>query len=231
MKESEKNKNHLCRGCSSVVEHVHCIYLKLRLHSTHWLLNHSPSQSISSAPWSVFRTTAMLLVSDLYLPVLWRGVDVGGSLGPVLCPVGWWAEGPVEVHVLCHPPQGLMWVGRAPSPAWRQSLLDPSVLFFHPARQMCPHSIFFFFWFVLPVGAGWSGRVSLPWGSSSSPDRWAWGQDVCEANQAPWLPQAKITTCGSLSECVHPGRGPKGGEGEPRPPGVQHVVCGQAPPF
>ena len=161
MKESEKNKNHLCRGCSSVVEHVHCIYLKLRLHSTHWLLNHSPSQSISSAPWSVFRTTAMLLVSDLYLPVLWRGVDVGGSLGPVLCPVGWWAEGPVEVHVLCHPPQGLMWDGRAPSPAWRQSLLDPSVLFFHPARQMCPHSIFFFF-LVCPSCWCWRVRKGQP---------------------------------------------------------------------
>lgn len=30
---------------------------------------------------------------------------------------------------------------------------------------------------------------------------------MCEANQAPWLPQAKITARGSSSECVHPGRG------------------------
>lgn len=52
-----------------------------------------------------------------------------------------------------------MWDGRAPSPAWRQSHLDPSVLFFHPARQTCPHSIFLFGLSFLLVLEGQAGSA------------------------------------------------------------------------
>lgn len=131
------------------------------------------------------------------------------------CFVGWWAEGPVEVSVLYRPLPGadVGWQGPVPrmetEPPWP---LCPLL----PPCQADVSTQHFSFWFVLPVCAGGSGRVSLPWGSRSSPDSWAWGQDVCEANQAPtglnnYMWQL-IWVCACWTG------GPRAGAGEPRPP-------------
>ena len=117
---------------------------------------------------------------------------------------------------LCPPPQGLMWDGGAPSPAWRQSHLDPSVLFFHPARQTCPHSIFLFGLSFLLVLEGQAGSA-FP----GAPAQALTGghEDRMRHTRPPGSHRPKQLHVAAYLRVCLPERGPRAGAGEPRPPG------------
>lgn len=133
-----------------------------------------------------------------------------------------WAEGPVEVHVLYRPLPGadVGWQGPIPrmdtEPSWPLCPLLPPC----QADMSTQH---FSFWFVLPVCAGGSAFPGAPGQALTVGHK----DRMCVRQTR--LPQAKITTCGSLSECVHAGQGAQGQvQVSLDLPGMQHMVWGQA---